>query len=134
MARVLIDTSAVYALVDRSDANHPAARAVLDALRKRRAVPLLTNFIVAECHALLLARLGADVARAWLLANVWDVERVSEADETAGRQILAKYTDKTFSYTDALSFAVMERRGIRTAFAFDPHFSQYGFQLAAADE
>ncbi|MGQ0736581.1 MAG: type II toxin-antitoxin system VapC family toxin [Acidobacteriota bacterium] len=133
MARVLVDTSAVYALVDRSDANHLPARAALVALKKRRAVPLLTNFIVAECHALLLARLGADVARAWLFSNVWDIERVSEADESAARQILSTYTDKTFSYTDALSFAVMDRRGMRTAFAFDPHFRQYGFQLVEAD-
>jgi len=129
MARVLIDTSAVFALLDRSDANHDEARAILGALRKRRAVPLLTNFIVAESHALLLARLNAEVARAWVLGNVWEVERVTEADEAAARQILARYTDKTFSYTDTTSFAVMERRAIRTAFAFDPHFRQYGFQL-----
>lgn len=129
MARILVDTSAVYALLDRSDANHAAAQAILTAMRKRRLEPLLTNFIVAECHALLLARLSADVARRWLLGNAWDIERVTEADETSARQILGRYLDKTFSYTDATSFAVMERRTLRTAFAFDPHFRQYGFQL-----
>ena len=132
MARVLVDTSAVYALLDRSDANHQSARAILQALKKRRAEPLLTNFLVAESHALILARLGADTARRWLFGNVWAVEPVTEGDEAKARQILARYVDKTFSYTDATSFAVMERRSLRTAFAFDPHFRQYGFQLAEA--
>jgi len=130
MARVLVDTSATYALVDRRDANHEAAREILQSLRKRRAEPRLSNFIVAETHALLLSRLGADVARRWLLGNRWPVERVTDDDEDRARGIIARYADKTFSYTDATTFAVMERRGLRTAFAFDPHFRQYGFTLA----
>ena len=133
MARVLVDTSAIFALVDRSDANHAAARAVLTALQKRRAEPLLTNFIVAEAHALLLARLGAAVARTWLLGNAWSIERATEDDEGRASAIIARYGDKSYSYTDAISFAVMERRGLRLAFAFDPRFRQHGFQLVDAD-
>ena len=129
MARVLVDTSAVFALLDRDDANHAAARSALAALQKRRAEPLLTNFIVAESHALLLARLGSRVARSWLLGNAWPIERVTEEDEARARAIIARYTDKTYSYTDATSFAVMERRTLKMAFAFDPHFQQHGFQL-----
>jgi predicted nucleic acid-binding protein len=133
VARVLIDTSAIFALVDRNDANHAAARAGLAVLQKRRAEPLLTNFIVAESHALLLARLGGTIARRWLLENAWAVERVMEEDEARARAIIARYADKTYSYTDATSFAVMERRGLKLAFAFDPHFRQHGFQLVDAD-
>jgi predicted nucleic acid-binding protein len=36
------------------------------------------------------------------------------------------YDDKDFSLCDAISFAVMERRSARIAFAFDSHFRQYG--------
>jgi len=129
VARVLVDTSAVYALLDRDDARHQAAKDSLENLKRVRSEPLLTNFLVAECHALCLARLGAAVARKWLLTSVWAVERVTPDDEAAAREIIRKYTDKTFSYTDATSFAVMERLGLRTAFAFDPHFRQYGFQV-----
>ena len=129
MARVFVDTSAVFALLDRSDLCHGPARDVLGDLRRRRIGPLLTNFVVAESHALLLSRLSADIARRWLLDNVWPIERVSEDDESRARAILTQYTDKTFSYTDATSFAMMERLGLKTAFAFDPHFRQYGFQV-----
>ena len=129
MARVLVDTSAVYALLDQSDACHPSAKASLESLKRARSEPVLTNFIVAECHALSLARLGARLARNWLLSNIWVVERVTADDEAMARDIIRKYTDKTFSYTDATSFAVMDRLGLRTAFAFDPHFRQYGLQV-----
>lgn len=129
MGRILVDTSAVFALIDRSDANHTAARATLDALKRRRVEPLLTNFIVAESHALALSRLDAVIARRWLLGNVWPVERVTLEDEAKARTIVGRYVDRTFSYTDATSFAVMERLGLKTAFAFDPHFQQYGFQV-----
>ena len=129
MARVLVDTSAIFALLDRSDTLHPAAQDVLADLRRRRISPLLTNFIVAESHALLLNRLNADIARRWVLGNAWLIERASEGDEARARAILRQYSDKTFSYTDATSFAVMERLGVKAAFAFDPHFRQYGFQV-----
>jgi uncharacterized protein len=126
MARVFVDTSAIYALLDRNDARHRAARAGLKRLQKARAEPILTNFIVAECHALLLVRLGVDIAQRWLLGNVWSIERVTIEDEEFAREIVRKYVDKTFSYTDATSFAVIERIKVRRALAFDRHFEQYG--------
>jgi len=129
VARVLVDTSAIFALLDRSDIRHPAARDVLNDMRRRRITPLITNFIIAETHALLLNRLNADIARRWVLSNAWPIERASEDDEARARTILRQYGDKTFSYTDATSFAVMDRLGLNTAFAFDPHFRQYGLQV-----
>ena len=129
MARILVDASAVFALVDSSDHWHSAAKAELDNLRKARSEPLLTNFIVAECHALLLARLGSQLARNWLTNNAWPVQRIMSEDEAKAISIISQYTDKTFSYTDATSFALMERLRIRKAFAFEPHFRQHGLHI-----
>jgi predicted nucleic acid-binding protein len=133
MARVLVDTSAIYALLDRSDANHQSARGGLEQLKRRRLEPLLTNFLVAECHALLLGRLGAGLARQWLVQNQWSIERIGVEDEARARAIIGRFTDKTYSYTDATSFAAMDRLGLRMAFTFDPHFTQYGFQALPAE-
>jgi len=129
VAQVLVDTSAVYTLIDRDDTYHRKAVTILRSLPSRGLTPLLTNFIVAECHALLLSRLGAETARGWLLKQSWPVEPVNLQDEEKAQEIIRRYTDKTFSYTDATSFAVMERLGVREAFAFDPHFQQYGLKL-----
>lgn len=134
MARILVDTSAVYAILDRSDDCHGAAKETLRILRRARVEPLLTNFIVAESHALSLSRLGVALAREWLLRNVWPVERINADDEARATEIIRRYTDKDFSYTDATSFAVMERLGLRQAFAFDLHFRQYGFQVVGLPE
>jgi len=129
MAQILVDTGAIFALIDRRDANHAAARRILARLKTQRTAPLVTNFVVAETHALLLTRIDAAVARGWLLDLAWPVERVTADDETRARSIIARHTDKTFGYVDSTSFAVMERLGLKTAFAFDPHFAQYGFQV-----
>lgn len=129
MAQILVDTSAVYALIDRDDTHHRRATAILRTLPRRGLTPLLTNFIIAESHALLLSRLGADTARDWLLTQIWPIEPVNPTDEKKAREIIQRYVDKTFSYTDATSFAVMERLHLGEAFAFDPHFQQYGLKL-----
>ncbi|MHB8577630.1 MAG: type II toxin-antitoxin system VapC family toxin, partial [Dehalococcoidia bacterium] len=53
--------------------------------------------------------------------------RVTEGDEQRARDIIAQYSDKKFSYTDATSFAVMERLQIDMAFPLDRNFAQFGF-------
>jgi predicted nucleic acid-binding protein len=86
----------------------------------------MTNYLEVEAHALLLAKLGRALAHEWLTTASLPVVRVLPAEEQRAREILLRYADKDFSLCDALSFAVMERRGVRTAFSFDRHFKQYG--------
>ena len=47
-------------------------------------------------------------------------------EEDQAKTILATHTDKDWSLCDAISFAVLESRGARSAFTFDRHFRQYG--------
>ncbi len=54
---------------------------------------------------------------------------VTPADEIGARQLLRRYTDKRFSYTDATSFVIMQRFGIEVAFTFDENFTQYGLRV-----
>ena len=129
MARIFADTSAIYALLDRKDRNHGAAVALLRTMGQRREVPLLSNFVVAETYGLLQIRLGPKIARGWLFGNLWPIERVTSEDEARARDILRRYDDRTFSYVDASSFAVMERLRLSNVLAFDAHFRQFGFQL-----
>lgn len=94
--------------------------------------PILSCFIVAETHALLLSRAGRRVAATTLAEIDRDditVIRVREADEQRAREIIYQCDDKDFSLTDATSFAVMERLHIVHAFAFDHHFTQFGVTI-----
>ncbi|MCL6558456.1 MAG: PIN domain-containing protein [Firmicutes bacterium] len=126
--RVLVDSSAIAALILRNDRRHPEAVQALRYFTGNGAELVLTNFIVAETYNLLAARAYPAKAREWLLANTWPVERVSEEDEKEARRILEKYADKDFSYTDATSLALMTRLSFDLAFTYDRHFTQYGLR------
>ena len=49
----MVDTSAIYALLDKSDANHNDAVKLLKTIVMEKKDAILTNFIVAETHALI---------------------------------------------------------------------------------
>jgi predicted nucleic acid-binding protein len=125
---VLVDSGAVLALLNRNDRWHSQAVAVLQELTAEKAILVMTNFLVAETHALVLVRLGRELAREWLLTFDWNVLRVSPEDERHARSIIENYRDKDFSFTDATSFALMQRYGIKVAFTFDRHLRQFGLQ------
>ena len=132
--RALVDTSAYYALVDGDDVYHVRAHALGAALRGRL---YTTDLILAETHALLLRRLGREIAVQFLVETYQtrtNFARVTWADEQRAIGIIATHDDKDYSFTDATSFAVMERFGITTAFTFDRHFAQYGFTVLGLDE
>jgi predicted nucleic acid-binding protein len=50
--------------------------------------------------------------------------------EAEAEKILRRYSDQDFSLADAVSFAVMQQRGITEAFTFDSHFATAGFVVA----
>ncbi|MBI3181165.1 MAG: type II toxin-antitoxin system VapC family toxin [Myxococcales bacterium] len=122
---VLVDSSAVLALLDANDANHVSAVAVATRIQTERRAWFVTNYVEAETHALLLKKLGRAAAREWLLAGGMPVVRASSDEEAMGRELIARHQDKEWSLCDAISFAGAERRSA-VAFSFDRHFVQYG--------
>lgn len=134
--RVMIDTAGYFGLADPRDQSHVAAVSIAGRLARERWLPITTNFILAETHALLLARRGRDLALRILSEidqSATVVVRASASDEQRAREIIRRYQDKDFSLTDAISFAVMERLGLGYAFSFDQHYAQYGFALLQPD-
>jgi len=132
--RVLVDTGAFFAGADHREINHAAAEAIRVRLARERWRLFTTNFVVAETHALFLRRLGRYHSALFLSEldrSSTVIERVSVDDETQARAILARYDDHNFSYTDATSFAVMDRLEIRAAFTFDGNFAEYGVNVLA---
>jgi predicted nucleic acid-binding protein len=123
---VLWDSSAILALLDADDADHDRAVAVAERIVAERRPSFVTNYVEAEAHALLLRKLGRAIARDWLLNAGLPVLRVLPLEEERARGILARHADRDWSLCDAISFAVLESRGARTAFTFDHHFRQYG--------
>ncbi len=118
MSRAFVDTSAYYAFLDRTDTSHISAQSIFPKLLSDGSVLFTTNFVLAETHALLLNGIGRDAAMRFLdtfFQSAMILIRVTEADETTAREILRASSDKEYSYTDATSFAVMDRLHIKEA-------------------
>jgi predicted nucleic acid-binding protein len=122
---VLWDSSATLALLDADDADHEHAVAIASQIASERRPSFITNYIEVEAHALLLRKLGRTLAREWLLTGGLPVIRALPEEEERAREIVAQHSDKDWSLCDAISFAVLDTRGIRHAFTFDHHFLQY---------
>ena len=122
---VLWDSSAILALLDADDADHERAVAIAGQIASERRPSFITNYIEVEAHALLLRKLGRTLAREWLLTGGLPVIRALPEEEERAREIVARHSDKDWSLCDAISFAVLDTRGIRHAFTFDHHFLQY---------
>jgi predicted nucleic acid-binding protein len=101
-------------------------------MRRNGRQMITSNFVAAESHALLLNRGGRSIALSFLDSMEKGLAihvRVTTEDESRAVQIIRGYTDKTFSLTDATSFAIADRLNIDTVFSFDADFSQYGLNV-----
>jgi len=132
---IFLDTGFVFALVYRDDVNHARVREVFDRYRDRplAGFVLTSNHVVAETVTLLRKRAGADprtrhalavqVGQQLLAGTFGQVHRATAEEEHAALAYLAKHQDKDYSFVDCLSFVLMERLGIREAFAVDADFT-----------
>lgn len=126
---VLVDTSAILAVLNENDDHHDEAVQTLEQAQEKPGYRFyLTNFILAETYGLINVRLGDHHARSWLSSNNLPVAHVTPEDEAFAEDLLLDREDKAYSYVDAASFAVMERKDTSIAFEFDEHFEQYGWQ------
>ncbi|MGI8550291.1 MAG: type II toxin-antitoxin system VapC family toxin [Dehalococcoidia bacterium] len=127
--RLLVDSTVNLALLDSNDNNHATARDIQQHLVIVRPRLFTTNYLFDESYTLIMSHLGRNAAITFLddiRASSFTIVRISEVDEARAEGILRQYQDKAFSYTDATSFAIMERLQLDSVFAFDRDFEQYG--------
>jgi predicted nucleic acid-binding protein len=127
---IFVDTGAWFALAVREDPDHHDAIAFIESLHE----PLVTSDLVAvETMNLLRFRkrgpAGLEIADR-VGADLWDERaakllRAGREDILRAREIFRSYDDKRWSFTDCTSFAIMERRSLERAFAFDRNFDQF---------
>jgi len=127
---VFVDTSALYALLNRNDAAHTPAAEEWTALLSRRDTLVTSNYVLLEASALLGRRLGLDAVRA-VRATVEPVIGIIWVDSLVHEEAMDTLLgagQRDLSLVDCVSFTVMRRWAIDTAFAFDGHFVQQGFR------
>ena len=137
MKPTFVDTSAIVALVDKSDRHHAAAKKALEQLGEGH-VPLVTSTdVVDEVITLTRRRLGHNIAVSTgeaLLRSRWcRLLDVDSATREVAWSIFVRYSDQVLSFTDCTSFALMRTLGVSDAFTFDrTDFSAAGFVVLPA--
>lgn len=123
-----VDTSFWVAQQFRRDAHHAGAR---ELWQDRSSGLLTTNHVVGETWTFLRRRLGHAEARAFVdraqRSPRLIIVHVDEATEADAWAWLRRHDERAYSFVDATSFAVMRRRRIGEALAFDGDFSAAGF-------
>ncbi len=129
MTKVIVDTSGLYALVDRKDPHHQQAATFLKNQVGAGSL-LLSNHIFDETMTTVKARLGMQVALqlGLRLRNSRFIEMVifSDPEEQETWRTFSQYVDKEWSYTDCACLVLAKQRNIQQAFSFDHHFTQMG--------
>lgn len=128
---VFVDSSAWIALFSRRDQHHEEADRAFRRAIGSKTLLHTTNLVLAEIHRLLLHRTGNTAAAAALdrieSSPSVKIAFANAADHQAARTWLKKLQAHPISYTDAISFAVMEQAGCVKALSFDRHFRLAGF-------
>ncbi len=128
---IFVDTGAWVALADEDDIHHKDAASIFPSLLKTHKGLITSNLVVAESYILMLKGLGHGAAINFLerinssprIARIYSTSDI----ESNAEEILRKYQDQDFSYTDAVSFAIMKMQRLKKSFSFDRHFQTMGF-------
>lgn len=127
-----VDTSALYAILDEDDANHPRAAGWFAGPGSDPSESLVAHsYIVVETAAIVHRRLGARAIRVLFghLVPALDIQYVNEGlHRTAAAAYLAALRRGT-SFVDCVSFELMRSKPIDRAFTFDSDFSEEGFEI-----
>jgi uncharacterized protein len=124
-----VDSSFWIALNYRRDGHHEEAARLWSADRRE---PLLTTpLVLGETWTFLRRqtdhRYAADFLRSLSRLRSLAVVHVEEAVEAEAWRWLQRHDERPYSFVDATSFAMMRRRRLREALAFDGDFSTAGF-------
>ena len=131
---IFIDTGAFFASKVTNDINHSSAIVIENQIREGiHGKMITTNYILDELYTLLRGRvvheeiiqIGEAIKQSPNIRIIW----ILEALEEKAWNFFKEHKDKTFSFTDCISFVVMHTLRINTAFTYDSHFEQAGFQV-----
>jgi predicted nucleic acid-binding protein len=131
---VLFDTCALEAIMDERDQRYEQAIGCLNELKEIRYPFYITTYTICETHRRLLYKsgLGYPIAKKFLdeiYGGFTNIIRPHEEDEMQAKEFIERFEEEKLSFTDAISMAVMKRKGLKKVFTFDWHFTLIGFEV-----
>lgn len=135
--KIFGDTGAWIALADKKDQYHKSAKKLYALIQKKNIPMVITDYIFDETVTWLHYKIGHNIACDWgnkiLNSRMVSIIKVSDEHINLAWELFQKYSDHKFSFTDCISFVVMNLSGINTVFAYDSHFSTMGFCVIGND-
>ena len=127
---VFADTSGLFAYLHEEDPANPRAIAAMRDVASSGIQLVTHSYLVSEAISLVQRRLGWPALDALLDALLPLIE-IRWVDRELYEQALGamRAARSSVSFVDWVSFALMRREGIETAFAFDADFERQGFRL-----
>ncbi len=130
--RIFVDTGPYLAAFHERDQRYQKAVEVWNEVKRQKLVTITTNHILDELATLLARRTSYSFSfmkiRSVLESSVL-IERPDRTDEEEALKFFEKYADQQISFTDCLSFAVMQRLQLKQCFTFDRHFLDVGHEV-----
>jgi predicted nucleic acid-binding protein len=130
---IYIDTGAFLARHLSKDQHHPQANTFWESLHKINEACVTSNFVLDETFTLLGRRAGynfaAQRARNIYASESLQILRPTRKEELKAIDFFEKYSDQRLSFTDCVSFVLMQSKKIKRIFTFDHHFQLAGFQI-----
>jgi len=128
--RVLLDTSALVALMDADDPAHQSVSEAWGTVLAEAGLPVLTTLTLLETLAVLPRRLGMDAVGVFCERHLPLIEL-----HTVATPLLLAAVDtwraarrRDLSLVDVVSFLVMRQEGLTRVLTTDPHFAEQGFE------
>lgn len=128
---VFVDSGAWIALFSARDQHHAEADRLFRRAFSKRIQLVTTSLVLAEVHRLLLYRAGSRAADFALkqidTSSLVRIEFAGPEHHQGALKWLDKLSGQTLTYTDAVSFAIMQDLRCSVAMSFDHDFLVAGF-------
>ena len=133
--KVFIDTSAFYALMDRSDSYHQPASKLWSHLLDKGYDLKTSNYVTVETLALLQNRLGFEAADLWSrdVLGIVETNWIDDVLHNLAFEIWFSLGRRKLSLVDCSSFVLMRHDKVEKVFGFDKHFTEHGFEVLNAN-
>ncbi|MDO8506903.1 MAG: PIN domain-containing protein [Candidatus Limnocylindria bacterium] len=120
---IIVDTSALFALVDAAQEDHARVAAVIE---RERGPFLLSTFVLAELDYLLSTRLGIDAELDFLRSVAegdYPIETFDDAEIAKAAALIERYRDLSIGLVDASIVVLADRADTRQLLTLDErHF------------
>ena len=128
---IYVDTSAFYALLDRSDQFHARAKTAWPALLEDGITLVTSNYVVSETVTVLQYRIGFEAACLWYkdVLGVLSVCWVNEDTHRLACELWMNLGRRRYSLVDCVSYITMHQNRIEKAFSFKENYAIQGFDL-----